>query len=94
MFMSNYSTEQLEMLVDEEVITDQHGLIVFNDEVNTFDFVINTLMNICGHTAEQAEQCTMLIHYKGKCCVKNGSYETLEPLCTKILDKGLSASIA
>ena len=92
--MPNYQTEELEVLLEEEIKIDQHGLIVFNDEVNTFDFVINTLMNVCDHSLEQAEQCTLLIHYKGKCCVKNGSYESLEPLCNKILSKGLSATIA
>ncbi|MDE3124649.1 MAG: ATP-dependent Clp protease adaptor ClpS [Bacteroidota bacterium] len=68
-------------------------LVVWNDDVNTFDWVIETLIEICGHTQEQAEQCALLIHMKGKCIVKNGDYETLEPLRTAILDRGINATI-
>ncbi|MBB6612146.1 ATP-dependent Clp protease adaptor ClpS [Pontibacter sp. Tf4] len=73
--------------------TDLRQLIVFNDDVNTFDHVIETLIKVCGHTAEQAEQCTLLIHYKGKCTVKMGSYEELEGMCTALHQKSLSADI-
>ena len=73
--------------------TDLRQLIVFNDDVNTFDHVIETLIKVCGHTAEQAEQCTLLIHYKGKCTVKMGSYEELTGMCTALHDKSLSADI-
>src|SRR6476620_4862459 len=69
------------------------SLIVWNDEVNTFEWVIETLMSVCGHTQEQAEQCTLLIHYKGKCDVKRGSYEELEPMCTAITDRSINATI-
>lgn len=68
-------------------------LIVWNDDVNTFDWVIETLVEVCGHTHEQAEQCALLIHMKGKCAVKNGEYETLQPMCTAILDRGINATI-
>lgn len=68
-------------------------LVVYNDEVNTFDHVIRTLIDICGHSAEQAEQCTLLIHYKGKCSVKLGSYTELEPRCSAIHKRGISADI-
>ena len=73
--------------------TDLRQLIVFNDDVNTFDHVIETLIKVCGHTAEQAEQCTLLIHYKGKCTVKIGEYEELAAMCTSIHDRGISADV-
>ena len=72
---------------------DPRQLIVYNDEINTFDHVIRTLIDVCGHSAEQAEQCTLLIHYKGKCSVKLGSYTELVPRCSAIHDRGISADI-
>jgi len=71
----------------------ENELIVFNDDVNTFDYVIQLLIDVCGHDPLQAEQCTLLIHYKGKCTVKTGTYEELEPRCTTLLEAGLSAEI-
>lgn len=71
----------------------ENELIVFNDDVNTFDYVIQLLIDVCGHDPLQAEQCTLLIHYKGKCAVKTGSFEELEPRCTTLLEAGLSAEI-
>ena len=85
-----------EMLaMTEEVIEaeDVRDLVVFNDEVNTFDHVINTLVKVCRHTMEQAEQCTWLIHYKGKCTVKQGTFEELIPMRQGICDRGISAEI-
>lgn len=76
-----------------EEITDFRNLVVYNDDVNTFDHVIDALVKVCKHTAEQAEQCTLLIHYKGKCTVKVGTYEELEGMCTALHDKDLSANI-
>lgn len=70
-----------------------HHLVVWNDEVNTFDWVIETLIDICGHTEEQAEQCAFLIHTKGKYAVKNGDYETLKPLCDAINDRSIWATV-
>lgn len=78
-------------LLEEEV--ELRSLVVYNDEVNTFDHVIQTLMQVCGHEPQQAEQCTILIHHKGKCAVKNGTFEELEPMCTAIHDRGISADI-
>jgi len=69
------------------------SLIVWNDEVNTFEWVIETLIDICGHTQEQAEQCSMIIHTKGKYAVKEGSYEILKPQCDAITDRGINATI-
>ena len=80
-------------VLDEVVETDVHNLVVFNDEVNTFDHVIETLIDVCAHTPEQAEQCTLLIHYKGKCSVKNGSWEELVPMRNEICRRGISAEV-
>jgi ATP-dependent Clp protease adaptor protein ClpS len=68
-------------------------IVLFNDDVNTFDHVIETLVDVCNHSYEQAEQCSILVHYKGKCTVKTGSYDDLKPRCTKLLQAGLSAEI-
>lgn len=70
-----------------------YEIVLFNDDVNTFDFVIDCLIEICDHTSEQAEQCALLVHYKGKCAVKTGEYTDLKPRCTQLLTKGLSAEI-
>ena len=66
------------------------SLVVFNDDVNTFDFVIETLIGVCDHTPEQAEQCSIIVHHNGKCTVKTGDYDDLKPRCTKLLQAGLS----
>ena len=70
-----------------------HQIIIHNDDVNTFDFVIEALINTCDHSLEQAEQCTMIIHYNGKCGVKTGSMKDLKPRCSSLLELGLSAII-
>ena len=82
--------------MDTDVLTDDDNgcsLIVWNDEVNTFDWVIETLIEVCGHNKEQAEQCTLLIHHKGKCSVKTGGYEMLKPMCDGITERGIGATI-
>jgi ATP-dependent Clp protease adaptor protein ClpS len=68
-------------------------LVVHNDDVNTFDHVINTLVRVCKHSDEQAQQCALIIHFKGKCTVKTGPLEKLEPQCLALLDAGLQATI-
>lgn len=81
---------------DIDVLTEtasNYNLIVWNDEVNTFEWVIETLIEICGHKQEQAEQCAMLIHTKGKYAVKNGTYEILKPQCDAITDRSIGATI-
>tara|TARA_B110000003_G_scaffold276446_1_gene322981 strand:+ start:31427 stop:31696 length:270 start_codon:yes stop_codon:yes gene_type:complete len=80
-----------EEVVEKEI--NQHQIVLHNDEVNTFDFVINSLINVCEHTEEQAEQCTWLVHFKGKCTVKTGELKELEPRCSKLLSLGLSAEL-
>ena len=81
-----------EVLIKEEVKT-QNEIVLYNDEVNTFDHVIETLIHACDHTAEQAEQCSLIVHYKGKCTVKTGLYDDLKPRCSVLLKAGLSAEI-
>ncbi|MFO0505747.1 MAG: ATP-dependent Clp protease adaptor ClpS [Chryseotalea sp.] len=73
--------------------TDIMDLVVFNDDYNTFDLVIATLIRVCKHSPEQAEQCTLLIHYKGKCAVKSGSFEFLKPMRDAICEAGIDAKI-
>jgi len=69
------------------------NLIVWNDEVNTFEWVIDTLMDICGHSYEQAEQCAYIIHFQGKYAVKKGSYDELKSMCDAITDRGIGATV-
>jgi ATP-dependent Clp protease adaptor protein ClpS len=73
--------------------TDSFQIVVWNDDVNTFEWVIETLIEICGHSPEQAEQCAYIIHYQGKYAVKNGTYEDLRPMCDAILDRGINATL-
>ena len=82
-----------EELCLEEVVLKQNEIVLYNDDVNTFDHVIDTLVYACEHTPEQAEQCALLVHYKGKCTVKTGVYDDLEPRCSLLLNAGLSAEI-
>lgn len=81
-----------ELLLEEEVLT-QNEIVLHNDDVNTFDHVIDTLIYACDHTPEQAEQCAMLVHYKGKCTVKTGLLDDLKPRCSMLLEAGLSAEL-
>ena len=76
-----------------ELESNQNEIVLYNDEVNTFDHVINTLIYACEHTPEQAEQCSLIVHYNGKCTVKTGAYDELEPRCSMLLDAGLSAEV-
>ena len=86
--------EQLqESFLVEELEKHLNEIVLYNDDVNTFDHVINTLMAVCEHTPEQAEQCSLIVHYKGKCTVKTGEYPDLKPRCTRLLEAGLSAEI-
>lgn len=80
--------------LDTDVLTDElHQLIVWNDEVNTFEWVIQTLMEVCGHSAEQAEQCSYIIHFRGKYAVKKGPFEELKVMHEAIVDRGIGATI-
>lgn len=73
--------------------TDLMDLVVFNDDFNTFEHVIETLVRVCKHSNEQAEQCTILIHYKGKCAVKKGTFDFLKPFREAICEAGIDARI-
>jgi ATP-dependent Clp protease adaptor protein ClpS len=68
-------------------------LIVWNDDINSFEWVIQTLMEVCGHNQEQAEQCAYIIHFQGKYAVKNGEYDDLKPQCDAITERGINATI-
>jgi ATP-dependent Clp protease adaptor protein ClpS len=82
--------EETDLLTD---VDEPCSLIVWNDEVNTFEWVIETLIEVCHQSAEQAEQCAMIIHTQGKYAVKRGSYEELKPMCDAITDRGISSTI-
>lgn len=93
--MHNYSPnikehEESDVLTE---IENTYHLIVWNDDVTTFDWVIETLMEVCGHSFEQAEQCSMIIHTKGKYSVKEGGYDFLKPMCDAITERGIGATI-
>ncbi|WP_159021572.1 ATP-dependent Clp protease adaptor ClpS [Formosa sp. L2A11] len=85
--------EVLEEVLVETESKNENEIVLYNDDVNSFDHVIETLIAVCGHTSEQAEQCSIIVHYKGKCTVKTGAYKDLEPQCSKLLEAGLSAEI-
>ncbi|MCK5781259.1 MAG: ATP-dependent Clp protease adaptor ClpS [Flavobacteriales bacterium] len=87
------SEKTLEKLSTKTKRDNKHQIILFNDEVNSFDYVIDALINVCDHDMVQAEQCAMITHYNGKCGVKTGSIKELKPRYSKLLQLGLSASI-
>jgi len=80
--------EQNDVLGNEE-----NALILHNDEIHTFDYVIQCLIDVCEHNTIQAEQCTFIVHYKGKCEVRKGSFDYLKPMKQGLIDKGLNATI-
>ena len=77
----------------KEKVVQEHHLVLFNDDVNTFEDVIELLIKVCGHDPIQAEQCTFIVHYNGKCSVKKGTYKELERISGILLDKGLTVEI-
>jgi len=90
---TNFSVETEEEVLVEVNIDDGWKLIVYNDDHNTFDHVIECLVSSCGHEPLQAEQCAMIIHYKGRCIVKNGAFSNLEPMCTSLLEADITAAV-
>jgi ATP-dependent Clp protease adaptor protein ClpS len=86
-------TEEATDVLVMTALESTYSLLVWNDEVNTFEWVIETLMEICGHSEEQAEQCAMIIHNNGKYAVKNGTYELLKPQCDAITERNIGATI-
>ncbi len=89
--MTREKTKSVVDVSEEEEL--QKKLILFNDEVNTFDFVIDSLVEVCKHDAMQAENCAMIAHYKGKCSVKNGSFNELEPIHNALSSRELTVEI-
>jgi ATP-dependent Clp protease adaptor protein ClpS len=89
--LTDYKEFEDVLCLDE--LVDVKDLIVYNDDFNTFDHVIESLIKVCKHEPEQAEQCTWIIHFNGKCQVKKGSYRELEPMCTALLERGITAEI-
>jgi len=77
----------------EEIASGEKELILFNDDFNTFDFVIDTLIDVCGHDPVQAEQCALIAHYNGKCGIKTGSFEVLKPIYDEMTNRDLTVSI-
>lgn len=90
--MQTLTETEVEVL-EATIETDIKKLIVYNDDINTFDWVIDTLVEVCNHTPQQAEQCTIIIHFKGKCSVKEGEFDELVEMRTEICRRGISAEI-
>jgi len=93
MSFTDNNTELEEEVILLSDLIGTYNIVLYNDDVNTFDWVIDSLITLCKHTTEQAEQCALLVHYKGKCQVKSGSYNELKPICEALLDRGLSAKL-
>lgn len=83
---------QDDTLIDDKK-SDKKQIVVYNDDVNTFDWVITSLIEVCKHEPEQATQCAYIVHFNGKCDVKSGSYEELKPSCLELLNRKISAKI-
>jgi ATP-dependent Clp protease adaptor protein ClpS len=86
-------TETSEIVKEVEELLDESEIVLYNDDVNTFDHVIESLVKYCKHDPIQAEQCAYIVHFNGKCGVKKGTYKKLRPICEALLDNGLSAEI-
>ncbi len=90
--MSTKEKKSEEVLFEEKTVN-QNEIVLYNDDINTFDHVIDMLVDTCEHSSEQAEQCAIIVHYKGKCTVKTGELKDLKPRCSKLLQAGLNAEI-
>jgi len=77
----------------EDQLVEERNLVLYNDDYNTFDFVIDSLIEVCDHNPITAEQCTLIVHYKGKCTIKSGVLEELKPLRKEMTNRGLTVSI-
>jgi ATP-dependent Clp protease adaptor protein ClpS len=93
MMSSTETLQEYDVAFEEMLGLNNSEIVVYNDDVNTFDHVIETLIDVCEHHPHQAEQCAMIIHHNGKCTVKTGSLDELKPKCSKLLSAGLSAEI-
>lgn len=83
---------EIDVLIRES-LEETKKLVLYNDDVNSFEHVIDCLMKYCKHSSVQAEQCSLLIHHKGACNVKNGSFDDLLPIYTALLDNKLTVKI-
>jgi ATP-dependent Clp protease adaptor protein ClpS len=93
MIIFSQETETLSKEIALEELIEQFNLVLYNDEINTFDHVIDCLIRICKHELMEAEQCTWVVHVNGKCKVRNGSFEELEGMCNQLMNEGLSVKI-
>ena len=88
--------EKIEEIIDlllEEVVLNEHQLILYNDDLNTFDHVIDLLVTVCKHDSIQAEQCAMLVHYKGRCSIKKGDFKELKIIHQTLSENGLTVEV-
>lgn len=92
-FMLKEVTKKQDEVDVLDEIDNEHKVILHNDDVNTFDYVIQSLIEVCKHDFVQAEQLTLIVHYKGKATVKTGDLEELTQVCSALLDRGLSAEL-
>ncbi len=90
---NTYKPFESDELLLETDVDKENQIILYNDEVNTFDWVIESLISICDHDRMQAEQCSLIVHHNGRCSVKVGGFDQLRPMCEALLDRGLSATI-
>lgn len=86
-------TQELTATVQNPTLTDLYQIVLFNDEYNTFDWVIKSLVDVCEHSSEQAEQCAWIVHFKGKYTIKSGPKEEMIERCIALLDRGLTAEV-
>ncbi|MEZ5069848.1 MAG: ATP-dependent Clp protease adaptor ClpS [Bacteroidales bacterium] len=90
---SNFTSRPQKLDADQTGEKGQVNLVLHNDDVNTFDYVIETLVDVCGHSATQAEQCATITHYKGKCQVRKGNPSEMKELRYQLISRGLKASV-
>ena len=91
--MNKHAKEEELLQSAGTLLDDNCKLVLYNDDYHTFDYVIDSLIKICKQTPEQAEQCTILVHYKGKCVVKTGTHDALMPMHQALLGKSLTSEI-
>ena len=90
---TEYQEQQVVEVEVAEIVLEERSIVIFNDDVNTFEHVIDTLIKVCKHSPEQAEQCTLLVHYRGKCAVKSGELDMLKPIRDAICERGIDGKI-
>jgi ATP-dependent Clp protease adaptor protein ClpS len=91
--MTSKETKKRQVERKSDNVLIEHYLILHNDNVHSFDYVINALIDICDHAYEQATQCAIIAHYKGKCDIKKGGFETLKPLKDALVERELNVTI-